>query len=110
MTIRLISTPGAESELRDRPPFGDSKGDFFRETSILRNAVPQFGRPKGARVGTDDFTLTFLSRTRRRLTGVTELPDPVVAGTGAFKGARGMLHLRALSGNRTLNVYQLTLP
>jgi hypothetical protein len=133
MTIRLVSTPGAVEEFEDRPPYGvNSKGDYFRQTSILRNAVPQFGRTKGARVGTDDFTLKFLSRTKRVLTGTTRLPggtlrikefgrigvstprDPVVGGTGVFEGARGTLEARALPSSggvdRTLNVYRLTLP
>jgi hypothetical protein len=41
LTIRLISSPSGFEHFQDRPPHGV---DFYRAGSILRNAVPQFGK------------------------------------------------------------------
>lgn len=133
LTIRLISTPG-RTVVRDRPPkglqSGDlSKGDSISGTSILRNAVPQFGKPKGAVVGSDTYSITATSPTHELFKVQVKLPGgtlrvqrrgsvlkssntvPVIGGTGTFAGARGCLcEASDLSGNRTLNVYRLRLP
>jgi hypothetical protein len=59
MTIRLISTTANIKVLVDRAPKGTaSKGDVLWAKSILSNAVYQFGRPKGAIVGSDVSTFT----------------------------------------------------
>jgi hypothetical protein len=127
LTIRLISTVGRVT-YRDRPPQGPSKGDVISGPSVLRNAVKQFGRAKGAVVGHDFEVLTLSSAT----TGVTRatvyLPGgtlrvrgrwsskatsetvPVVGGTGRYANARGTAYVRDLSGKRSLNVYRLQIP
>lgn len=130
LTIRLISSPSGFEHFQDRPPHGvDSKGDFYRAGSILRNAVPQFGKAKGARVGTDDFLIKYLSTRQFRVRGRTTLPGgllrvdtlmrkgqsgrflPVTGGTGDFEGARGTMETIELSGfQRAVNVYRLRLP
>ena len=54
MTIRLVSTETYSKVFTDRPPIEqNSKGDVILVGSTLRNAVAQFGRPKGAVVGDD---------------------------------------------------------
>jgi Dirigent-like protein len=128
MTIRLISVPGRTTVVRDLPPNGSpSKGDVYRGTSILRNEVAQFGRPKGARVGTDSYTITFTSPTRGQIKITVKLPGgtlraegrtsltgsadvSVVGGTGAFAGARGTAQARDLANGTSRNVYRLRLP
>lgn len=132
MTIRLISTPG-RTVVRDLPPKGlklgvPSEGDSISGTSILRNATPQFGKPKGAIVGSDSWSITITTPPQSLLKVQVKLPGGtvraqghgstlkssitvlVVGGTGAFVGARGTSILRDLSGDRTLNVYRLRLP
>ena len=54
MTIRLLGTAAGSGYLVDHAPKGyPNKGDVVRATSTMRNAVAQFGRPKGAVVGRD---------------------------------------------------------
>jgi hypothetical protein len=130
MTIRLISEPSGFESFADRPPVGvDSKGDFYRAGSVLRNAVSQFGKPRGARVGSDDFLVKFISARQQRVRGRTTLPGgllkveiiiragqsdrllPIAGGTGVYEGARGTVETRPLPGvQRALNIYRLTLP
>jgi hypothetical protein len=110
----------------DVAPAGLSAGDRYVAKSRLLNLVPQFGRPKGAVVGSDRGTLSMLGRSRGRSVGVAKLPggtirfrgsgklDPrvslrVVGGTGDYAGARGTLVV-AQSGNTTYNTYTLKLP
>ena len=83
-----------------------TKGDTISGTSILRNAVRQFGKPKGARVGTSSGVIVTLSARRARDDGVARFPGgtvhihgvgkidsnpkvPIVGGTGRFDGATG---------------------
>ena len=130
LTIRLSSSPSGFERFEDRPPVGvQSKGDFYRAGSILRNTVPQFGKPKGARVGSDDFLVKTLSSSKSFVRGRTRLPGgliridtviplgqsmrfvPVAGGTGDFAGARGTLETIELAGvQRALNIYRLRLP
>ena len=134
VTIRLVSTPGTET-FKDVPPkLGASggrlsKGDVGRGTSILKNAVAQFGKPKGAVVGSDVYTMTVTRAPFKIAMSVkVKLPDgtiqakgpgdlrapaltiTVVGGTGAYAGARGTSTASGLSGNRSSNVYRLRLP
>ncbi len=56
LTIRVYVKEVTQS-IKDVPPktlvgFEYTKGDTIRGTEILRNAVRQFNRPKGANVGT----------------------------------------------------------
>jgi Dirigent-like protein len=128
LVLRLISV-STSSSVDDRPPAGASVGDSFTETSRLRNAVAQLGRPKGAVVGTDRATTTLISAQAVRMEGTVRLPGgtltirgrvtlrpgsasvPVAGGTGRFAGARGTVTATALPDGRSAsNVYRLTLP
>ena len=113
--------------LTDKAPKGTpSKGDVFSMKSVLRNAVAQFGRPKGAVVGSDVAVLTLLSTPRVRFNVTVKLPGgtiraggvigavgqkiPVVGGTGAFAGVRGSSEVRRLKPDVALNIYRLQRP
>jgi hypothetical protein len=132
LTIRLISTTTKYKVLVDRVPKQEvNKGDVLWAKSILRNAVAQFGRPKGAIVGSDVSTFTVVSATQGvgdlkaavtlpggtiraagRIRGTRAQTIPVTGGTGTFANARGTGEVRSLnaSGDRALNVYRLQLP
>jgi hypothetical protein len=132
LTIRLVSTPGKTS-IRDVPPKGLvqgqlSKGDRISGTSILRNAVSQFGKAKGARVGRDTYSMTVTTPPRATISVKVTLPDgtmwakgqgnvtasrfkiSIVGGSGAYAGAKGAAESKGLSGGRSLNVYRVRLP
>lgn len=126
MTIRVTSTI-AGTRAVDVAPKGTSRGDRLHVKSILRNAVAQFGKKKGAVVGSDQAVFTLLTPTSASLTVVVKIPDGtlrvqgqvspsttsgrlrVVGGTGSFAGARGSCEVRDLP-DHSLNVYRLTLP
>jgi len=132
-TIRLIGSAASSRYLVDRAPKGyPNKGDVVRETSTLRNAVAQFGRPKGAIVGSDVWITTIVippfgeadvkaettvpGGTIRAVGTVTATQTTgtfrVVGGTAKYARARGALSLRNLnaSGSRAVIVYRLQLP
>jgi hypothetical protein len=124
-TIALIAhTTGVT--VTDRGPKGPSRGDRYVTTSRLVNAQRQFGKKKGAVVGSDRGVVTLTSTRTARITGVATLPGgtirirgtmkeqpdatlvvPVVGGTGAFSGARGTLTVNGTE-KRAWNVYRLT--
>ena len=133
VTIRLTGSAASSRYLVDHSPKGyPNKGDVVRETSTLRNAVAQFGRPKGAVVGSDVWITTIVippfgkadvkaatsvpggtiravgTVTAAQMTGTFR----VVGGTGTYADARGTLRLRNInaSGSRALIVYRLQLP
>ena len=132
-TIQLISTASRE-RVTDRAPktMGRgviTKGDTVRGTSVLRNAVAQFGKPSGAVVGGDAYSFVFASASEAVATATVRLPGgtlrlkgrfrpsdasaislSVVGGTGRFAGARGTCVATNLSADRSLNVYRLRLP
>ena len=105
-----------------------TKGDTLRGTSILRNAVRQFGKPKGARVGTSRFVEVALSPQRLRFDGVSRLPGgtlhargvmrevagkltvAVVGGTGLYAAATGVIEGSHLPSGVTLDVARLQVP
>jgi len=132
-TIRVTATAGDARYLVDKAPEGyPNKGDVIRETSTLRNAVAQFGRPRGAVVGRDTWVTTVVTPPFARLDvrETTDLPGgtirargtvtvlqttgtfQVVGGTGAYRDARGTITLKNLnsSGTRGLSVYRLRIP
>ena len=110
------------------PPRKDSAGDRQLFASRLLNARRQFGKPKGAVVGSDRGTLTLTSATSANLKTVAKLPGgtitasgrlraagdgavsvAVVAGTGIFAGARGTLTILKPTGPKTaVNIYRLS--
>ena len=130
ITVRVISTAADGKWLIDRSPKHEaSKGDVIWISSLLRNQVTQFGRPKGALVGSDRviFRVVTTSQADARLD--TSLPGgtlrargrvrfgpvqtyTVTGGTGKFAHAVGTAESRALAqhGNRRLEVYSLRLP
>ena len=130
MTIRLTSTTTALEVVRDREPTNAlSAGDVLRARSTLRNAVAQFGRPKGAVVGKDVGVVTMVAategstkvtatlpggtiRSSGKDTGGVNQPLRVTGGTGDFAGARGVVEVRLLDlrTRRALNVYRVQLP
>jgi hypothetical protein len=129
-TIRLVSVTVNIRVVTDRAPKNVlSVGDVIRQESVLSNAVRQFGRARGAPVGSDAGTMRVVSvrtgamalRVTVRLPGGTlrvagTIRDgsaatiPVVGGTGSFANARGTCEIRTLRGNRALNVYRVRLP
>ena len=125
--IRLVSITTSESSV-DVPPKKDSVGDRQLFTSRLLNDRAQFGKRKGAVVGSDRGTLRLTSATSAHLKTVTKLPGGtltvdgplraagggavsivVVAGTGAFAGAHGSLTILAPTNPKTaVNIYRLS--
>jgi hypothetical protein len=125
--IRLVSITTSESSV-DVPPRKASTGDRALSTSRLLNARAQFGKPKGAVVGSDHSTMTLTSATSAHLKVVAKLPGgtitvsgrlmaaadgavsiPVVTGTGLFAGARGLLTILVPTGPKTVvNIYRLS--
>jgi hypothetical protein len=131
VTIRVLVQPVTRS-IKDVPPKtlnlgAYSKGDSITGTSVLRNYVPQFGKPKGARVGTSRGVTTALSSQTAMSDAVARFPGgtvhargngpigptvtvPVVGGTGVYAGARGVVEGSHLSTGVTLEVLRLQLP
>jgi hypothetical protein len=125
--IKLISITTSERR-NDVPPRGISVGDSEFSTSRLVNAVPQFGKAKGAVVGSDRSTTTLRSISTARVEGTATLPGgtlliygtvrfirhgqvfPIAGGTGAFARAHGTVTISPLGNDdrRALNVYRLT--
>jgi hypothetical protein len=130
-TIRLVSFTVNSRLIVDRAPKGQpSKGDVVREESILRNAVPQFGKAKGANVGSDVAILTITSsspvrinvrlvvrlpggtlRGAARIAGTRIADIRITGGTGDFARARGTGTVRE-NGRApgVFNIYRLRLP
>ena len=126
LVIRLISDNSLVKTV-DKPPKGKlNAGDQLTTTSTLRNQVAQFGKPKGALVGHDRATSTFISSKAYTIDGYASLPGgrvmfhgrvtrpsstvPVTGGTGRFAHARGTVAAEDLGGSRSINIYRLTLP
>lgn len=125
--IRLVSITTSESSV-DVPPRMASVGDRQLFTSRLLNAQAQFGKAKGAVVGSDRGTMRLTTATSAHLKTVARLPggtitvsgvlraagngavsSSVVAGTGVFAGARGTLTILAPTAPKTaVNIYRLT--
>jgi hypothetical protein len=124
-TIQVVSVT-VKSTSKDKPPKGPSAGDTTVMRDRLVNAVAQYGRKKGAVVGSDSGTMRILSKTSARFDGIAHLPGgtltlkgkiaagpnqsiliPVTAGTGVYQGARGFVVVGP-GTKRSLNVYHLT--
>ncbi|HEX4521535.1 MAG TPA: hypothetical protein VH063_18320 [Gaiellaceae bacterium] len=123
-TIRVTSVTLAMST-HDAAPKGASKGDTVTYSDRLLNAGAQFGRKKGAKVGSDTGTLTYTSAHTAKFSGRAKLPGgtvillgpvyttsdgsivvPVAGGTGKFSNVRGTLTVGP-GKNHVLNTYRL---
>jgi hypothetical protein len=133
VTIRVLVTPVTRA-FKDVAPKTHgktgryTKGDAVSGTSILRNAVRQLDKPKGARVGTNHYVITAQSEGTFRGDIVAELPGgtvhargamtkiagnpriAIVGGTGVYAGATGEVEGQVLLGGKQLNIYRLRLP
>jgi hypothetical protein len=125
--IKVVATtmPGGR---RERKPPPGIAGDVITGTDRLRNAVAQFGKPKGAIVGVDRYRTVFETAAVASVVTTTTLPGGtirsrgtadfrlatnvirVVGGTGAFVGAKGTTEQRFLPGDKALNIYRVRLP
>ena len=111
----------------DVPPAGPSMGDVAVERDDLFNLdARQFGKPAHALVGTDRATITFVTKTLVRITGVARFPAgtvtfagsssvsrptmtvTVTGGTGRYAHVRGTATAGGTATN--VNTYHLTLP
>jgi hypothetical protein len=130
MTIRLLSTDTDSNVLTDLPPIRRaSRGDLIVVSATLRNAVAQFGRPKGAVVGNATMIFTIRSQTAADVIVESDLPGgwlraagrtrlgakhmyTVTGGRGRFANARGTVESSALPCHceRRLMLYRLRLP
>jgi hypothetical protein len=132
LTIRVYVTEVTQS-IKDVPPktfareHEYTKGDTIRGTETLRNAVQQFGKPKGAAVGTDRYAITAVAWQKIRVDFVTRFPGgtvhahgvgkagskpevPIVGGAGRYAGATGVVEGRHLANGEKLNVYCMQVP
>lgn len=126
LTIAVTSV-SVSARQTDVLPKGTSKGDTIAMRDRLLNAKAQFGRKKGAVVGSDHGTMTFTGPHTARFSGVVVLPGgtlrldgnvvpvtnglviPVTGGTGRFAKAKGFVVVG--HGDKTApNTYVLTLP
>jgi hypothetical protein len=137
LSAAAIAAPGATRVIKvtatqisgtrqQRPPAGFA-GDVVVASDRLRNAVAQFGKPKGAVVGRDRYRLVFATAYTGTASVTATLPDGTircrgpydlrrpsvtlraVGGTKAYAGATGTCEARS-SGRTTLNVYRLRVP
>ena len=129
MVISVISTATSEQQ-HDTGKKGPSVGDYVVMTDGLTNAVRQFGKARGALIGSDRAVERLVAGGGVRIEGTTKLPGgtlhvsgrlrtdaqgraiaPVVGGTGRYDGATGTLTVVNLTsaGNVALNVYRLNL-
>ena len=129
-TIRVYVKEVTQS-IKDVPPktivgFEYTKGDTIRGTEILRNAVRQFNKPKGANVGTDRYVILAVAYQKVRADFVARFPGgtvhahgegrpgsgkvPIVGGTGLYAGATGVAEGRHLPNGKKLNIYRLQVP
>lgn len=128
LVIKVTSVSLKAPVVKDKPPKGASKGDTVFQKDDLVNAVAQFGKKKGVKVGSDRGTITFTSATSARFDGRAVLPGgtltlrgplapvanggftiPVTGGTGRYKGAHGILRV-GTGTKRAPNTYTLTIP
>ena len=129
-TISVVSISVPPTPVNhDKPPKGMAKNSYSKGDTIvfkdrLVNAVAQFGKKKGAVVGSDHGTMTFLSAHSARFDGKAVLPGgtltlkgviagagsamaiPVTGGTGRYAGAHGIVVVGP-GAKQSLNVYHL---
>jgi hypothetical protein len=126
VTIRVYVEEVTQS-IKDVPPktlvgYEYTKGD----TETLLNAVRQFNKPKGAKVGTDRYVIFAVAYQKVRADFVARFPGgtvhlhgegkpgsgkaPIVGGTGLYAGATGVAEGRHLANGKKLNIYRLQIP
>jgi hypothetical protein len=127
-TVRVYAKEVTQS-IKDVPPKTFpltreyTKGDTIRGTELLRNAVRQFNKPKGANVGTDRCVIIAVAFQMVRVDFVTRFPGgtvhakagsnpevPIVGGTGVYAGANGSIEGQHLANGEKLNIYRLQIP
>jgi hypothetical protein len=126
LTISVTSVV-VSSKQRDVVPKGTSRGDTIAMRDRLLNAKAQFGKKRGAVVGSDHGTMTFTGPHTARFSGVAVLPGgtlrlsgnvvpvtnglviPITGGTGRFARAKGFVVV-GHGDRRAPNTYVLTLP
>jgi hypothetical protein len=124
--IKVISVT-VSTVSHDVGPKGASKGDTIAYRDKLVNAAQQFGKKKGAAVGSDSGTMTFTGPHTATFEGKAVLPGgtltlsgpvysttaglvvPVTGGTGAFAHVHGTL-LVGSGSKRVTNTYRLVRP
>jgi hypothetical protein len=124
--IKVISVT-VSTVKHDIGPKGASKGDKITFKDRLLNATSQFGKKKGALVGSDSGTMTFTGVHSANFHGKAILPGgtlilsgavyttpqgmvvPVAGGTGKFAHVHGSL-LVGSGKTRVPNTYRLTRP
>jgi hypothetical protein len=123
----VVTSVALSAKPNDVAPKGTSKGDTIEYRDRLLNAKQQFGRARGAVVGSDRGTMTFTSAHAATFSGVAVLPGgtlqlqgrvvsvgksfaiPVSGGTGRFAKAKGYV-LVGPGAKRALNTYTLSVP
>jgi hypothetical protein len=123
----VVTSVSLSAKPTDVSPKGTSKGDTVEYRDRLLNAKKQFGRAKGAAVGSDRGTMTFTGAHTATFSGVVVLPGgtlqlegkvipvgtslviPVSGGTGRFAKAKGYV-LVGPGEKRALNTYTLSIP
>jgi hypothetical protein len=130
VTITLTSLTTIENQQLVRGTSHPTKGDLiaFRDLLINRNRA-QFGKPDGKAVAWDEGIVRYTSPTLETIHVRVTFPFlgtfdyegpldrgphgtsvvPIIAATGAFKGAAGTVTIGAGSGNAP-NTFKLTLP
>jgi hypothetical protein len=129
LVIKVTSVSIGKPVEKDTPPKGASAGDTVVFNDKLLNAVTQFGKKAGVKVGGDQGTMTYTSARSATFLGKATLPGgtltlkgsvvstadgksfviPVTGGTGRFAGAHGNLVVGP-GTTRSLNTYTLTIP
>lgn len=122
--VKSVLTGRSVEDVAPKNAFG--KGDEVVMSDTLSNVLPQFGKPKGARIGADVARVTYVREGVSRIVGVTTFPDGtvriegtltttgarvrVVGGTGRYAGATGTVAVRDLpQEGQAINVYTIRL-
>jgi len=118
------------TKTHDTPPRGKpNRGDRIDFKDLLVTTSKQLGKKPGKAVGYDAGSVLYTSPSTQSISGVTTFPGfgtltfagpmktlkdgtvhvPILKGTGAFKGAKGVLIIGE-GNNKAPNTYVLSLP
>jgi hypothetical protein len=129
VTIRLTSAITQRTDHDVAPKGKLNRGDHVDFRDLLLNRKPQFGKKTGLPVGYDIGTMTSIGGPRTRISVKTVFPKfgtityggpfvtrddrttviRITGGTGAFKGATGMVVIGA-GEEKAPNTYIVTVP